>query len=493
MATIPEMRARLAEIKERLEAIHSEFGERALDEERQTEWDTLDAEYDEISANLDAAEKRAESLAKKVLSEPKTTERGSDSGPAFIKKKTEQELYDLGELRSMSYSGDDFLNKVTDNAKHAIERGEYGVAAKDKEAAQERAFDLLESVDNGSRDLAKRYLLTGSSDYERAFAKVMRHGSDAFCTAEERQALLRAQSLGSDSGGGYAVPFQLDPTVILTSAGVVNPIRELARVEQIVGKEWQGVTTAGTSVSRDAEAEEVSDDSFTLGQPVVRTKRVQGFVPFSIEIDLSWSALRREITTVLVDAKEAEEDSFITGDATGNLPEGINAGLVGTGNDISTATSAAFTAADIYAVEEALAPRWERNASFLAHKSVYNKIRQFATDGNTGSMNNLFVERITQGTPRQLLDYPSYRSSALPTIATAQATSAATADATLMLFGDFRQFLIVDRIGMTVEMIPHLFGAAGRRPTGQRGVYAVWMNNSKILVPGAFKRLIDKV
>jgi HK97 family phage major capsid protein len=491
MKTLPEMRARLAEIKERLEAIHTESADAPLSEERQTEWDSLDTEWDELSAAISAAEARAEALAKKVVSEPKVTERGSDSGPAFIKKKSEEELYDLGELRSMSYSGDDFLERVTDNAKHAIERAEYGVRA--KEDAQGRAFDLLESVDNSSRDLAKRYLLTGSRDYERGFAKVMKHGNDAFCTAEERKALLRAQSLGSDNTGGYAVPFQLDPTVILTSAGVVNPIRELARVEQIVGKEWQGVTTAGTSVSRDAESEEVSDDSFTLGQPVVRTKRVQGFVPFSIEIDLSWSALRREITTVLVDAKEAEEDSFITGDATGNLPEGINAGLVGTGNDISTATSAAFTAADIYAVEEALAPRWERNASFLAHKSVYNKIRQFATDGSTGSMNNLFVERITQGTPRQLLDYPSYRSSALPTIATAQATSAATADATLMLFGDFRQFLIVDRIGMTVEMIPHLFGAAGRRPTGQRGVYAVWMNNSKILVPGAFKRLIDKV
>jgi predicted phage gp36 major capsid-like protein len=45
---------------------------------------------------------------------------------------------------------------------------------------------------------------------------------------------------------------------------------------------------------------------------------------------------------------------------------------------------------------------------------------------------------------------------------------------------------------MTVEMIPHLFGPAGRRPTGQRGVYAVWMNNSKILVPSAFKRLTYK-
>jgi HK97 family phage major capsid protein len=60
-----------------------------------------------------------------------------------------------------------------------------------------------------------------------------------------------------------------------------------------------------------------------------------------------------------------------------------------------------------------------------------------------------------------------------------------------MIFGDFKQFLIVDRIGMTVEMVPHVLGA-NRRPTGQRGVYAVWMNNSKILVPDAFRRLSMK-
>lgn len=486
MKTLEELRARLAEVQDELRAIDTEAGDDSLSEERQGEWDSLTAELGSLKAEIEKREAR-QAVVKDLAEGKGNVERGSDTGaPAFIKSKSESEIYDLGELRSLSYSGDDFLERVTDNAKRAVERAAFGV--KDKEGAQERALDLLDEVDNSARDLAKRYLMTGSSDYERAFAKVMKHGSDAFCTQEERQALLRAQSLGTDSGGGYAVPFQLDPTVILTNAGTVNPIRNLARIEQIVGKEWQGVTSAGTTVSRDAEAEEVSDDSFTLGQPTVATKRVQGFVPFSIEIDLSWSALRREITEVLVDAKNREEDSFITGDGTGNNPNGLNATLVGTGNDVETATSAAFVVGDLYKLEEALDPRWEPNASWLAHKSVYNKIRQFDSSGGA----NLWA-RIGDGRPPRLLDYPDYRTSALPSVATAQATTSATADATLMIFGDFSKFLIVDRIGMTVEVIPHLFGASGRRPTGQRGVYAVWMNNSKILVPGAFKRLIDKV
>jgi hypothetical protein len=48
-----------------------------------------------------------------------------------------------------------------------------------------------------------------------------------------------------------------------------------------------------------------------------------------------------------------------------------------------------------------------------------------------------------------------------------------------MVLGDFRYFIIVDRIGMDVELIPHLFGASGR-PLGQRGIYAIWRNNSAV-------------
>lgn len=55
-----------------------------------------------------------------------------------------------------------------------------------------------------------------------------------------------------------------------------------------------------------------------------------------------------------------------------------------------------------------------------------------------------------------------------------------------LVFGDFSKFLIVDRIGMNVELVPHLLGA-NRRPTGERGILAVWMNNCKVLVDNAFR------
>ena len=501
MKTLEEMKARLAKIEDGLRAIHEETGEASLTEERQAEWDGLTDERSSLLADIKRAEARLETV--RGLAEKKVTD-----APTFVPQRSNEEVFDLSEIRKMSYSGDDFLDKVTDNAKRAIERNSYGVQGLEvggrsvsKEDAQETALRHLESVDNSSRDLAKRMLLTGSPEYERAYVSVLRNGSDAFLQPEERQALLRAaQSLGTDGGGGYAVPFQLDPTVMLTSAGQVNPIRALARVETIVGKEWQGVTSAGTTVARAGEAAAATASEFTLAQPKVRTNRVQGYTRFSIEIDLSWSALRSEITRMLVDAKGIEEASFWngTGDGLtdGTPPQGINAGLSGAGQDVTCGTIDTFVLTDLYKLEEALDARWEDGASFAAHKTVINAIRQFPTDnaGSTpGSMNNLVVSSLGAGNPRTLLDQPLHRTTALPTLAAAKAYAGTTGDGgdTLMIYGDFRQFLIVDRIGMNTEMVQTIVNGSGF-PTGQRGVYTYWMNNSKILIPGAFKRLVNK-
>jgi HK97 family phage major capsid protein len=59
-----------------------------------------------------------------------------------------------------------------------------------------------------------------------------------------------------------------------------------------------------------------------------------------------------------------------------------------------------------------------------------------------------------------------------------------------MIFGDFRYYLIVDRIGMTVEIVPHLFGATNQRPIGARGLLAYWRNTGRVLSAAAFKTLV---
>lgn len=286
-------------------------------------------------------------------------------------------------------------------------------------------------------------------------------------------------SLGTDSAGGYAVPFDLDPTVILTNDGSSNPLRAISRVEMIAGKEWQGVTSEGITVTRTPEVAEANDDSPTLAQPTVRPSAVQAFVPFSMDLEMDWAQLRSQLTTLIADSKDSEEaDSFINGDGTlisggGHNPQGIVAGLPASSE---VAAGGSFTSEDVYALEDALGDRWLSNASFLGNRAIYNLVRQFDTAGGA----DLWV-RLGAGQPAELIGYPAYRASAMPKSPTGR----------YLVLGDFRQFLIVDRIGMSVELVPHLFGATNRFPTGQRGIYARWRNTTKILVPNAFRVLTD--
>lgn len=473
--TKAEIEARQAEIDARL-AEFAGFGERSLDEKEQTEYDGLVTERqgnDDELKKISARQEFLKGLAKK----DGNTESGSDrSAPSFHK---EVDPYDLGAIRSAAVSEEDLERRYREAALRAADTAKYARAPHGYrgEASGDRVTRLLDEIDNPDL-LAKRMLLTGSAVYERAFSKLLKYGSADMCDLEERQALIRAQSLGTDSAGGYAVPFQLDPTVMLTNSGTQNPIRDLARVETITGKQWQGVTSAGVTVTRGSEAATASDNSFTLAQVPVNTNRVQGFIPFSYEVDLAWGALRSTITELLVDGKAREEGSFITGDGvTGVQPGGI-VGSLNSSQNVNTATAGVFALADVYALQAALPVRFENNSSWLAHKAVYHKIRQFDTAGGAG-----LWARVGEGQPPRLLDYPDYRSSDMVSDYT-------TAANRFLLYGDFKQFLIVDRLGMNVELIPQLFDASnGNRPTGQRGVYAIWMNNSAILAKQAFQIL----
>ena len=59
----------------------------------------------------------------------------------------------------------------------------------------------------------------------------------------------------------------------------------------------------------------------------------------------------------------------------------------------------------------------------------------------------------------------------------------------VLIFGDFSNYVIADRVGMTVETIPHLFATANNRPTGQRGFYAFYRLGADSVNDGAFSML----
>ncbi|NOX24413.1 MAG: hypothetical protein GXP36_15160 [Actinobacteria bacterium] len=66
---------------------------------------------------------------------------------------------------------------------------------------------------------------------------------------------------------------------------------------------------------------------------------------------------------------------------------------------------------------------------------------------------------------------------------------AVTAGNFVLAVGDFRHFIIADRIGSTVELVENVVDSATGRPTGQRGVIHYWRTGSNVATVNAFRIL----
>lgn len=375
--------------------------------------------------------------------------------------------WDTSEMRYGRGTASELRSRALD----AIERMPF---ADDK--VREVSTKFVERGDHKS-GLSEQVLATTSTEYVDAFAKVIRsEGMLAALTSQEQGALARAMSL-TDSAGGYLVPFQLDPTVILTATGSVNQVRQISRVVTATGDVWNGVSSAGVTASWDSEAAQVSDDSPTLAQPSIPVYKGQAYVQVSHEVAADAPTLANEIARMIAFEKDRLESvAFVTGSGSGE-PTGLITALTGGSYVVNSATTDTFALADIYALDAALPARFAANGSWLAHRAIYNKARQFDTGGGNGLWGQLGDARKSE-----MLGRPDYVAEAM------DGTITALSDNLVMVFGDFQNFVIADRIGATMRFIPDTFGANGR-PTGQSGWLCYWRVGSDSVNDAAFRVL----
>jgi HK97 family phage major capsid protein len=352
------------------------------------------------------------------------------------------------------------------------------------DGARERTSKALE-VDPDEQGRLARYVIEASQpDYLRAFTTWMRdpqHGHQEWSPAEREafarvRTLTRAMALGTGSAGGFLVPFQLDPQILISNAGSVNPMREVSRVELTAVNEARFVTSAGVTASWDPEATEVSDDSPVLGQPAIFGFKGAAFVPVSLEL-YEDSTIAQQVANLFVDAKaQLEATAFTLGTGSGQ-PKGVITAVSAVGGSVVGDTGTAFATAQPYAVQNALPARWRPRARFMANLSVINAYRQLPI--GTGLQTSLVDD---SSTPPRMAGWELWENS------TMDGTITTTANDFLLLAGDFSQYIVTDRIGTMIEVIPHLFGAAGR-PTGQRGFYMHWRTGGDVVIPDAFRLL----
>lgn len=374
--------------------------------------------------------------------------------------------WDTSEVR---YGQAGTADELRHRAEDAIERMPFATSK-----VREAAAAFVER--SGDTALPELVLATTSPEYAKAFTKVVRSkGQLAALDSGEQRALSRAMSL-TDANGGFAVPFQLDPNVILTANGSFNQVRQIARVVTATGDVWHGISSAGVTGSWDAEAEEVSDDSPTLVQPAIPVHKGAVFVAQSFEVEQD-AGLAGEIARMIAFEKDRMESvAFVTGSGVGQ-PTGIVTALTGTSSVITSTTEDTLAVGDVYKLDSALPARFAANASWLGHRAIYNQMRQFDTNGGSALWGQL-----AEGRQSQLLGRPDYVAEAMKSGITA------TQDNIALIFGDFSNYVIADRLGTTLSYVPHLFGPNGR-PTGQSGWYAHFRVGADSVNDAAFRAL----
>lgn len=368
--------------------------------------------------------------------------------------------------------------EVRDAALRSIERADkayLGSIGDPRADALERAISRGESKDYSSDRVARAIVATSKPAYERAFIKGLSGRADEL-ESDERAALAeaRAQSL-TDNAGGYGVPVVIDPTILITNGQSRNPLIAAARVEAITNDEWKGVSSAHAAWSMDAEAAEVSDDAVTLAQPSIKTEKPQAFIPYSIEVGMDYPGFANQMGRVL-----SQGYTYLVAQqlavGTGSTPQTTGI-FVGASTTVDVATDNTLAAADIDAVYAATPEDFRANGAWVMNVDVENEIRAF---GSGTATSRFTVDQTAEGIT--LLN-------GKPVVLTDHAPAWAGTDGqNVLVFGDMDNFVLAQRLGMTLSNIPFLFGS-NQRPTGQQGLYGYARFGSDVVVANAFRRL----
>lgn len=477
--TIEERQARITEITARQQELDTEYRGQTFPDDQRTEFEGLAAERVEHETACAELEQRMAYLAEEA-EKPEQREPGAHFQVRRSGVARGEDIYDLTTIRSSFSDPTQARTELHDRARRSLETAIFADTRIRREDGQEHVERLLDR-DSKDGELGRLILTTGSPRYRSQFRK--------FLAGQISQDAMKDETRAFGTGTtGIPIPYTLDPTLVPVSNSVVNPLRAISKNVQLVGSnEWRGLTAAAITASRVSAETEATDNTPTLAQPTIATSKAHCFVPFDIEAGQDWANMDSEMARLIADAKDDEEaTAFATGNGTPPNPSGVVTGATGT---TAASTGLTITAANLYSLEAALAPRARPHAQWIANRTMYNIIRGLDTAG--GAQLWVRIGDQVANAPRsedgngntglRLLGYP------VNELSTMQST---VVNATkIMVLGNFQYFCIVDRVGLTIELVPHIFGATARYPIGQRGFYAYWRNGSKVLDPVGFRAL----
>lgn len=455
--TLAELRARLEQIDNERREIHQAAGDADLTDEQQTRWDALDTEDAEVRQKITAAEEIEARAARTRDSRARWGSTRMDNRP---------DNFDLGPGATRGQFVDAIL-RVNEGRVDGTD--------------EQRHFERIMRRHAGDQMWARQILARSRDEYLSAFSKLVT-GRGHLLTPEEQRA---AMAVGTNTAGGYLVPTHLDPTLILTNSGSSNIIRSMARVVTLTdgSNEWNGVTTAGATASWDGELVEVSDDTPAVGPANVPVHSAKALLQASIEAFEDITGLASDAVMILNDAKDRLEGAAHAVGSGSGQPTGIFTALdANTNVEVISTTAATIGLVDIHGLYRAVPVRWRSRGQWLMNPLYSLAIKALGT-----ALSASYTTDLTQPVADRLLGKPLVESDDAPT------TQTTTANDNEIVFGDFNNFVIVDKPGSTaIEFIPHMFNTANNLPDGRRAWYMHWRNGSDSVNDLAFRLLQDK-
>jgi HK97 family phage major capsid protein len=475
MATLKEKTEEMARIKAELQRM--ETSEETTEENDGDLRDTLVERWKQLDEETKPIIRRMEEIRAitRTASDPANLERPAGYGddgdgngggnarrtaagsPDFWPQSNRSPYEDLDAVRNRVVTRADLRARALDAIELEAKRG--NLAHDYAEQVTRKAQDQF----SGQSNIARHILLTGSEEYQEAFRSYL---EDPQGTAQRAALSLTL------ANGGYLLPFVLDPTIILTNASSANPWRRISNVKQTTSNTWNGVNSAGVNAAWLAEGTVATDNTPTVGNIVVTPGKAAAWVFGSYEV-LEDTDFGQQLPGLLADAKDRlEEAAFATGSGTGQ-PQGV---VNGATTVVTTATTTVVAIGDVYATQAALPPRF-RNApgcSWVANVSQINRFRQLDTAGGASFWTNL-----GKGQPETLLGAPIYESTTMVSTVSAGSLEA--------IFGDFGQYVIVDRVGVSMIYEPLVKGTGGIIPGGQAGWFMFWRVGAQLSTVNAFR------
>ena len=261
----------------------------------------------------------------------------------------------------------------------------------------------------------------------------------------------------TDANGGYMVPLTLDPAILLTSAGSINPLRRISRVETTVTDHGRACPAPAPPRSgrRRPPRRRTEPDRRTTSRSRCTSATLRALL---FEVGQDALNFLSELQKVLVDAADQlMATAYTTGTGSGQ-PTGIITALAG-----GSAWSPPTVAESVHRRRRVHGA--ERSATALPGRgavvrdiSVLNTIAR--SRPRTARCNSPRCrDSPAAGKP---LNELSNMDGAI--------NAAATADNYVLLYGDFQHFVIVDRIGTPARADPATWSAptAGRPVSGAR-------------------------